>query len=356
MKKSLFTSVLLFLAGVLSAQPVIQFSRTTHDFGTIQEADGKATTIYEFTNTGNAPLVITQVSASCGCTSPEWTKTPIEPGQKGAITATYNPAGRPGKFRKTITVSSNASVPTTRLVIAGEVIAKPAQLSYPIQMGHLSLSSKTAQFGNMFKGEEKVVTIECANNTGKPITVAILPNDSFIETTVMPSTIEAGKTAQIHILFNTKVCKQWGAVATSVLVSVNGSKINSDNYKINVRATVAEDFSKLTTSERQKAPIVELSTQTVALGTIKSNTQISQKVEVTNSGQNPLEIRRIVNNSTEVKAVATKSTISGNKKGEIKIDIDTKDLPIGNYRRSLSIITNDPEKSQLPITISWTIE
>ena len=86
--------------------------------GKINEADGRVTTVFEFTNEGMVPLVLTNVRASCGCTTPKWTREPIEPGQKGNITVTYNPNGRPGRFQKTVTITSNATEPTQRHISA----------------------------------------------------------------------------------------------------------------------------------------------------------------------------------------------------------------------------------------------
>jgi hypothetical protein len=69
-------------------------------------------------------LVVNRVQASCGCTTPVWTKEPIEYGKKGEVTVTYNTTGRPGAFTKTITVYSNDTVNQAILIIRGEVIPK----------------------------------------------------------------------------------------------------------------------------------------------------------------------------------------------------------------------------------------
>ena len=78
-----------------------------HDFGTIKEADGPVTYTFKVKNEGKSPLVITKVVPSCGCTTPDWTKEPIAPGKTGDIKVTYDPAGRPAPFQKTISVYSN---------------------------------------------------------------------------------------------------------------------------------------------------------------------------------------------------------------------------------------------------------
>jgi len=121
-KYSILFLGLVFSVVAMCQKPVISFEKKSYDFGKIMENAGKVTYEFEFVNTGKTPLVINKVEASCGCTTPNWTKEPIEEGKKGKITATYNPAGRPGVFTKTVTVFSNAGEEPERLIIKGEVI------------------------------------------------------------------------------------------------------------------------------------------------------------------------------------------------------------------------------------------
>ncbi len=117
--------------------PDMKFESETHDFGSIKEGV-QATWDFKFTNTGKEPLVITNVQAACGCTTPSWPKEPIAPGESGKITAVYNSKGRPNAFAKAVTVYSNAKTATKVLNIKGnveaEMIATPVQ-SAPTNTG-----------------------------------------------------------------------------------------------------------------------------------------------------------------------------------------------------------------------------
>lgn len=97
----------------------IEFSEDTIDYGLIEKgSDGVR--VFEFTNTGDAPLIITKVSSSCGCTIPKKPEEPILPGKTGEIQVKYD-TKRVGPIRKAITVISNADTPTIILKIKGEV-------------------------------------------------------------------------------------------------------------------------------------------------------------------------------------------------------------------------------------------
>jgi len=103
----------------------IEFDKTTHNFGAFSESSPVVTATFNFTNTGKAPLVIHQAVASCGCTVPEYTQEPIQPGKSGTIKVTYNGEGKLlGHFRKSVTLRTNAEPEITRLYIEGDMTPK----------------------------------------------------------------------------------------------------------------------------------------------------------------------------------------------------------------------------------------
>ncbi|MDR0680641.1 MAG: DUF1573 domain-containing protein [Dysgonamonadaceae bacterium] len=99
----------------------VTVDKLVHDFGTIGEEAGDVSAIFVVTNNTDAPIVLTNVKATCGCTTPNWTKTPIEPGKTGEVTATYNPKGRPGPFDKVITITTNSTPDKLTVHIKGTV-------------------------------------------------------------------------------------------------------------------------------------------------------------------------------------------------------------------------------------------
>ena len=128
MKKIAFMTLMLMCSftAVLAQKPAeIKFDKLTHDFGTFSEKNPVVTYTFTYTNVGEQPLVINQAIASCGCTVPEYTKKPIQPGEKGEIKVTYNGAGKfPGHFKKSITVRTNGKVEMTRLYVEGTMEEK----------------------------------------------------------------------------------------------------------------------------------------------------------------------------------------------------------------------------------------
>ena len=89
-------------------QPVITFDKMEHDFGTILQGE-RVTYTFHFTNTGNMPLIVSNVKTSCGCTIGDFSRAPVEPGKQGTIRATYDSKGHHGMQTRTLTVVSNTN-------------------------------------------------------------------------------------------------------------------------------------------------------------------------------------------------------------------------------------------------------
>lgn len=112
--------------------PAFQFEEEEHDFGTITEGEVVSHT-FKFKNVGDAPLVIQNVSASCGCTQPEWTKDPIAAGSTGEIKVGFNSAGRTGMQPKTITITANTYPSIKKINIKSMVEAKNNSTEGPVR-------------------------------------------------------------------------------------------------------------------------------------------------------------------------------------------------------------------------------
>lgn len=100
--------------------PIITLDEAIYEFGEVQEGE-KVQHVYTFTNAGKSPLIISNVSASCGCTTPEYSKHPINPGEKGEVTVVFDSHNQVGMQQKIITIMSNAAPGRTILQLKGEV-------------------------------------------------------------------------------------------------------------------------------------------------------------------------------------------------------------------------------------------
>ena len=124
-KLFVFITVLIGLTSLAQKGPKIEFKEETINYGELEKGKDDGIRVFEFTNTGDEPLLIKNAKSSCGCTVPEWSKDPIAPGAKGQIKVQYNM--NPGPISKTITIESNATNKPDGMVplrIKGTVIVK----------------------------------------------------------------------------------------------------------------------------------------------------------------------------------------------------------------------------------------
>lgn len=104
-------------------KPEFSFKKKTHEFGQIQEGE-KVSHSFKFTNSGRQPLIITDAAASCGCTVPNYPKKPVKPGESALIDVAFDSDGKPGNFKKSVTLKANTVPNTKKIFIKGEVIKK----------------------------------------------------------------------------------------------------------------------------------------------------------------------------------------------------------------------------------------
>lgn len=125
-KLIIFCSALLVFIGLSTynaqaqSKSEFKFETETHDFGKISQGT-PVTYEFKFENTGTEPLIINKVESTCGCTVPEYTKTPVKPGEKGTVNVTFN-AAQAAPFSKMVTIRSNAKTPVKALYIKGTVV------------------------------------------------------------------------------------------------------------------------------------------------------------------------------------------------------------------------------------------
>jgi len=359
MKKILSTLCMTLIAVVMMGQqPVLTFEKLEHDFGEVREEDGRVSAVFTFKNEGMAPLILNNVTASCGCTVPSWPREPIEPGQTSSITVTYNANGRPGKIDKRITVRSNASEPVQYLHIFGTVKAKQVKPAskYSIAVGDLRMKSKTLDLGAIKKGEMMSGELEYSNETQAAHTVelAISAADAgFIHQITLP-TIQPNEVGKCIFAIDTKKTKLYGPVEFNAYLVIDGKRLIENTYKLTVKADIVEDFSQLTLGDKQSAPIIEVPAE-VNVGSVTAGKVLKAYIPVKNIGFNPLEIRRVYCSDPMITTKGCRA-IRSSKKGAVALDIRTEGLQPGKYSRQIILVNNDYEHSRQKVTVKWTVE
>jgi hypothetical protein len=340
-------------------RPVISFDVSEYDFRTIYEANGVVSYEFEYTNTGKVPLILQNVHASCGCTSPEWTKEPVVPGQPGRIKVNFDPKNRPGPFTKTITVTSNAEPPVTTLTIKGTVIpAKMEQLvktfGYKYSIGDLKLQTVYASFGDVMMGEEDTVSIPVVNTSPeKTLRPGFLKVPEYLTVKFVPDSLPPSEMGSIFFTFSSARRNEWDYVIDRLLLTLNGELLPSN--VISLTANVKEDFSKLTAGEFAASAIAGFDTNAFDFGSVPGNSKVEHDFILTNKGKSDLYVRKVSASCGCTVVKPSKTTVPPGDSTVIQVTYNTQGRS-GADKKAVTVITNDPRKSKSILWIKAMVE
>ena len=356
----LFSSLVLFglTASSQYMNTKIQISPTEYNFGVFKEESGRQTFDFIVTNTGSNPLIIQNVVASCGCTTPDWTKSPISPGGKGKVTAIYDPASRPGAFNKTLTVYSNATPQTTVLTIKGEVTPREKTVDelFTFAVGSVRLETNNFAFTNVKKTEKKGKVMPIINTSAGTAKVEFEGLPAHLTLKSNPETLKPGQKGTIEGTYDATKNQGWGNVNDMVKIKING--VVQENVFLYVSANLVEDFSKLTGAELMNAPVFKLASTTFDIGKMPPATAKEVEFKFTNDGKSDLFIRNIraTCGCTAIQQGSTQGT--GIKPGEsssIKATFNSGGYK-GKVTKTIYVHTNDPKNSEVVLMLTADVE
>ncbi|MGL5637225.1 MAG: DUF1573 domain-containing protein [Bacteroidales bacterium] len=335
---------------------VIVFDRNEHDFGQIIERDGNVTTIFKFENKGNAPLVINQVIASCGCTTPEYPKNPISPGKSGEIKVTYNPLGRPGYFTKSVIVLNNGEPSRAELKIKGVTKSESMDLSvrFPINMGKIKVNKRSLDFGSVNAAANAILRLDVLNTSNEPISLKFKGLPAHISAISEHDTIKANEIGSVYVTYKAHRIKDWGSRDDNFYILYNNEERITPDRKINISANIKEDFSKLSSSQMENAPRIEVSPKTLFFNDVSKGTTKTEDIRIKNNGNSVLHIRKIASSNPAFKVETPKMSLTPGNEMTIQISFDSKQAK-RNASGKIIIITNVPSDPETEIPVSGNL-
>ncbi len=332
----------------------IAFESMEHDFGKIKEDAGLANFNFNFKNTANVPLVISAVNASCGCTTPEWSKEPVLPGKSGFIKVSYNPLNRPGSFNKTITVAANIPNGSMVLMIKGEVLPKSLTIAeqYPIDLGKVRMLNNNLSFVRIKNNEVKTDSLKFLNVSDSTIKIAFKGIPAHVVVKANPAVVKPNGTGYFTVSFDGSKVPELGFQMARVYVTFNG--VENYNYGINVSATVEEDFSKLSQNELQNAPAIDFSERVYDFAEIIEGKKVEYTFKILNKGKSDLLIRSVKASCGCTAANPTTNVIKPGANTDLKVVFDSNGK-LGLQNKTITIISNDPNSSTSILRISGNV-
>lgn len=355
MKKQLallFFFTLTFCAFAQNKKPVITFEEKSYDFGSVPEENGPVSHEFVFKNTGEVPLMISDVKASCGCTTPSWTKNPVPPGETGTVVAEYNPLNRPGSFSKTISVTSNAEPNLTVLHIKGTVQPKPKtpEDDYPTQLGNLRTRYRSFNMGKITTKEPITKNFDVYNDSNEPIifsSTTVAP--AYIQIEVTPQELLPRQKGNINITYDAKARNSLGFSSDHIRLFTNEAEDSVKEF--NVMATIEEYFPPMTKEELANAPRLTFEKKSYDFGEINEGEMVRTNFIFTNTGRSPLSIRATKANCGCTVSHPDKETLEPGESSKIIVSYNSKGRK-GKQHKIVTIFSNDPTAPTQQLTIT----
>ena len=334
--------------------PSMIFQSTEHDFGQIKENGGLAVYTFEFINKASTPIIISNASASCGCTTPEWTKAPVAPGKKGTIKVTFDPINRPGPFDKTVTINYNLDSKVAVLRIKGYVEEKEKRVEdlYPRAIGDLRLQSSYKAFIAIASDQIATDSLPIINVGSKPLSISFGVVPAHIKIQSVPETLKPNQKGKLVISYNAPKKNDWGFITDNFEVLVNGEKL--PNNLLTVSANITEDFSKFTPQELASAPAVAFDESVFDFGSITAGTPVEHEFVFTNKGKTDLIIRKVKASCGCTTIDPAVKIVKPGQSSSIKANFHTDNYS-GRQTKTITVITNDPKNANVSLRITGTV-
>jgi hypothetical protein len=342
--------------------PVFSPVETSYDFGTIGENDGYADHIFYFKNTGDAPLTITRVQASCGCTRPEWTQTPVEPGGEGLITVTFNPKGRIGNFNKSATVYTNEGNGYKRhkLTITGVVVEKPGDphTTYTDTIGGVGIEKTDLTYDNFYpmKTNRELVYIKNYNSETAYFSWENIPEYVTVN---CPDSLKADWPGEISVIIDgTKTSEKKGRIKDSFKWTIK----NKEGWILgneNITATVnyIDDFNKTSPLQRVNSPHLDIKNTRLLFDSVKGGFlgfggAASKEFILTNTGKSDLTLHSVTSDDNRIHlAELSGKVIKVGESLKVKVTVKAKELDPA-IDTDIHVVCNDPNGPVRKIKVS----
>lgn len=344
----------LINVSALFAGARIKFSTLKHDFGTIQEKAGDATYVFKFKNAGDSPLLITRATSSCGCTTPNYTKKPIKPGDEGEITVTYHAKGRPGPFEKSIYVFSNDSDHERVLItISGNVVTSRNNIeTYNQELGGgIRVKITTLNFFDVYPTRKyRTRTLMVYNEGDVPVKLETRGAPKFLRIEADPSVIEPKKEGSLKVTYLADKVKDWGPREDFFYLLVKGKEAQMKNNRITIQADIWEDFSSWTKKDLDNQPEIDISETNVRFQA--NNVDQTNVLTVRNCGKSKLSLRKLMSGMPECLTIkADDMTLKPGQSTTLFVKYDHKKNTARKKKSFFYVMSNDPSNSRVVINV-----
>ena len=347
--RHIILSVLLATAMVPASAQKLIIEKTIVDVGRTGYQQ-PITAVFEFRVKGSKKVRITDVRPDCSCTKVEYPKT--EQSDKFQIRMTYD-AQQLGHFDKQAAVVTNATAKPFYIRMKGIVLREYQNLSknYPITMGDLLIDHNDLEFDDINRGDQQVQLLHIFNGGTKVAQPNLMHLPPYLSATMVPERLAPGRAGILTVTLNSNQLHDYGLTQSSVYLAENPGDIVSADHEITVSAVLLPSFLGMSAAQKQYAPKMVLSKTTVDIN-FNGKPKKKDVIEISNQGRTDLDISSLQLFTGGLKVSLGKSKLKPGEKTALKITAMRDELKKVRTRPRILMITNDPDRSKVTITIN----
>ncbi len=345
------------LAKRVDAQQAEQllFREKIYDFGNIEEAKGLADHEFIFTNNAGRPVKILSVHASCGCTTPGWSQSPVPQGKTGFIKASFDPKGRPGYFNKSLAITTDLDANPIILEIKGQVVdkVKTVAADFPVANGSLYFKTKAINMGTIFINKfPSQKQFEVMNKGEVPVKFMDATNPPYIKVE-MPAALQPGEAGVIKVTYDARQKNRFGFASDNIQITTDD--VGNELKQFSVFATLEEFYTTPVGEEATKAPVLLIREPNVDLGRTRQATAIEKNVVLKNMGKSNLQLKAFQGNCSCIVATPERDVIAPGDSINVKVSF-TPQAREGTQQKAITLYSNDPRNPVQRIMVQVYVE
>jgi hypothetical protein len=352
---SLFTFFIILMNYGFAQDSVItsiKFDSLSHDFGEVK-LNAKTEYVFWFTNTGKSPLILKNVTVSCGCTTPTWSKDPVKPGQRGSVTVRFECFPVEIHFNKTISVESNTDPSTTMLEIKGKCVDKykTLQEKYPMASGRFLFVNNHAAFDKIYTNESnKQRFLSFYNNSDDTVLIYGFSTPAYIKCIAVPDKVKPRQEGSVYVIYDGTKNETLGQQFDRVTMNTNDP--DAPRKVIVVSCEMMEYFDTTTSGNAR----IYLKEKSFEFGKVKPGEIKKHTFVIKNKGTDTLIIRKIRPSCGCTVARMENTKIPPGKSSKLEIEYNTLGATKGVNNKPVTIISTDRKNPSVNIGVSVVVE
>ncbi len=319
--------------------PLLVLADTVYNLGNIAEEKGPVRAVLSFSNQGSLPLIITQVTTDCGCTTSSYTQEVIPPGGQGRVEVQYNPIGRPGPFVRTVRIHSNADN-VVKAVIKGVVttLGGATARKYSHEIGPLKVSGRNLSFSVVTPTKQTPMRLQLYNLSSQSLRIRFLKVPSFLTLDKRELVLSPQEPEELEVVPKLTASARSKIYEGSLEIEV----IDEKNGKEKGKVFLTMPFLKAVPQQEDKVARLKLNTYH-DLGVAERTSTYKGRVQLENEGEKVLLVYGAISENDILKISSFNTQIKPGKSGNIAYTIDMSKVSEGEvFATNIVLLVNDP--------------